>query len=110
MTDQHQLLNGRDLARVLFGNEDDVESTRGEWTIYGIKKANKILAGQGREELIFTGRYSTPAKVSAWLAAHPDFVANHTLAPVRRKKKPKKDRARANPASGKPQQRRRAVA
>lgn len=51
----------------------------GEWVIYGVKKANKIFAEQGREPLIFTGRYSTPKKVSAWIDAHPDFIARHVL-------------------------------
>lgn len=49
------------------------------WVVPAVKKANAHLAAQGREALIFTGRYSTPAKVSKWLDDHPDFVARHVL-------------------------------
>lgn len=49
------------------------------WVISAIKKANAIFAAQGKEDLIFTGRYSTPAKVTKWLDAHPGFVASHVL-------------------------------
>lgn len=49
------------------------------WVVPAVKKANAIFAAQGREPLIFTGRYSTPAKVSQWLDDHPDFVARHVL-------------------------------
>lgn len=54
---------------------------KGPWIIYGIKKANRQRHAQGRELLIFSGRYSTPARVAAWLESHPDFVANQVLAP-----------------------------
>jgi hypothetical protein len=60
----------------------------GVWVIYGVKKANRIFAAQGREPMIFTGWLSTPAKVSRWLDAHPDFVASRTLTPHRAKAKP----------------------
>ena len=73
---QHQRLNGVQLACAL---------GFGEWVIKGIKKANALFAQQGRETLIFTGRYSTPAKVSKWLDDHPDFVASQVLAPQRRR-------------------------
>jgi len=53
----------------------------GPWMIYGVKKANRIYAAQGKEPLIFAGRYSTPARVAAWLDTHPDFIARHILAP-----------------------------
>lgn len=49
------------------------------WVVPAVKKANATFAAQGREPLIFTGRYSTPAKVSKWLDDHPDFVARHVL-------------------------------
>jgi hypothetical protein len=49
------------------------------WVVPAVKKANAALAAQGKETLIFTGRYSTPAKVSQWLDEHPDFVARHVL-------------------------------
>ncbi len=73
----------------------------GIWGIYGIKKANKLFFKQGIDPaLIFTGRYCTPAKISAWLDAHPDFVANQVLDPKRRKKAPGADAAEATaPAS-----------
>lgn len=58
-----------------------------EWVVRGVKKANRLLHKQGKEPLIFTGRYSTPAKVSRWLDEHQEFVATHYLAPQRRKKK-----------------------
>ena len=70
---KNQLLNSLDLATAL--------GLAGPWLIYGIKKANRQLAAQGSEPLIFSGRYSTPAKVSAWLDAHPEFVAKRVLAP-----------------------------
>jgi GAF domain-containing protein len=49
------------------------------WVVPAVKKANAHLAAQGKEALIFTGRYSTPAKITQWLDEHPDFVANHVL-------------------------------
>ena len=64
------------------------------WVIYGVKKANRLLAAEGKEELIFCGRFSTPAKVSAWLDAHPDFVATRTLVPVRQRPTPRGNRSR----------------
>lgn len=63
-------MNGRALAEA---------TGLGLWVIYGIKKANKIFAQQSREPAIFTGRYSTPKKIAAWLEAHPDFIARHVL-------------------------------
>lgn len=57
-----------------------------EWVVRGVKKANRLLAFQGKESLIFTGRYSTLAKVSDWLDQHPEFVASHVLAPHRRRR------------------------
>lgn len=74
MNAAQQWMNGRALATAL---------GLGEWTIYGVKKANRIFAQQGREALIFTGRLSTPAKVAQWLEAHPDFVARHVLVPAK---------------------------
>lgn len=70
-----QLLNGKDLALAL--------GLKSPWVIRAVKKANQMLASQGREELIFTGRYSTPAKISRWLEEHQGFVARQTLAPSR---------------------------
>lgn len=78
MSDKNKLLNGLALATA---------TGLGEWVIYGIKKANKLFAEQGKEALIFTGRYSTPKKVAAWLADHPDFVATRVLAPTQSAKK-----------------------
>ncbi len=72
MSEKNKLMNGVALAEA---------TGLGEWVVYGIKKANKIFAAQGRESLIFTGRYSTPAKVKQWLADHPDFVATRVLVP-----------------------------
>lgn len=63
-------MNGRALAEA---------TGLGQWVIYGIKKANKLLAQQGREPAIFTGRYSTPKKIAAWVETHPDFIARHVL-------------------------------
>lgn len=74
MNPRHQLGNARQLARALGCSE---------WVIYGVKKANRIRAGQTGEPLIFTGRFSTVAKVQRWLDDHPDFVANQVLAPQR---------------------------
>lgn len=70
MQEKHKLLDGVRLAQA---------TGLGAWVVYGVKKANKIFHGQGREPLIFTGRYSTPAKLAAWLDAHPDFVASQVL-------------------------------
>jgi hypothetical protein len=70
-----QRLNSRQIALAL-GNKST-------WLVQAVKKSNKILAAQGKEELIFSGRYSTPGKVSAWLDDHPGFVAGHILAPKR---------------------------
>ena len=59
----------------------------GTWGIYGIKKANKLFFKQGIDKaLIFSGRYSTPAKITAWMDEHPNFVANQVLDPKRKKK------------------------
>jgi hypothetical protein len=71
------------LAAALFPATEPGKAPR-TWVVYGIKKANRLLAAQGREDLIFSGRYSTPGKLSAWLDSHPDFVANQVLAPGRR--------------------------
>ncbi len=49
------------------------------WVVAAVKRANKVLATQGKETLIFTGRYSTPAKVLHWIETHTDFVARHVL-------------------------------
>lgn len=78
-----QRLDGRALATAL--------GFKGSWIIQGIKKANAILHGQDpvKEPLIFTGRYSTPAKVARWMDEHPAFVANQVLAPVRKNSKPR---------------------
>lgn len=58
------------------------------WLIGGVKKRNAELAAQGLEEPIFTGRYSTPSKVSRWLADHPEFIpTNVILAPEVRAEK-----------------------
>lgn len=75
MNDKDKHLNGVELAEA---------TGLGEWVIYAIKKANKLFAAQGKEPLIFTGRYSTPAKVSQWFADHPDFVATRVLAPQKK--------------------------
>lgn len=72
MSDNDKHLNGVELSKA---------TGLGEWVIRAIKKANKLFAAQGREPLIFTGRYSTPAKVSKWFDDHPDFVATRVLAP-----------------------------
>ena len=64
---QHAQLNAKELAAFL-GFESD-------WVVRAIKKANWHLHEQGIEPLIFTGRFSTAAKVSRWLDDHPDFVA-----------------------------------
>jgi hypothetical protein len=72
MSDKNKLLNGLALAAA---------TGLGGWVIYGIKKANKLFAAQGLEPLIFTGRYSTPKKIAAWLETHPHFVARHVLVP-----------------------------
>lgn len=71
MQTRDQRMNAVKLAAAL-----GFEST---WVIRGIKKANAIFAAQGREPLIFSGRYSTPAKVSDWLDVHPEFVASWVL-------------------------------
>lgn len=78
-----QRLDGRGLATAL--------GMKSAWTIQGIKKSNAILHAQDpvKEPLIFTGRYSTPAKVARWLDDHPDFVANRVLAPVRKNPVPR---------------------
>lgn len=81
MSDRNKLLDGVKLAAA---------TGLGEWSIYGIKKANKIFHRESGEALIFTGRYSTPAKITKWIDAHPDFVARHILV----KDRPAKDRAR----------------
>lgn len=77
---KHTRLNALQIAAAL---------NLGEWVVYGVKKANRIFAENGKEDLIFTGRYSSPAKVMKWLDEHPDFVANQVLAPVRKAAKPK---------------------
>lgn len=79
MKSSKQWLNGKALAAAC---------GCGEWTIYGIKKSNRIAHSQSRERLIFTGRLSTPAKINAWLEEHPEFIPGQVLAPVRRKKEP----------------------
>lgn len=76
-----QRLNSRDIAVAL--------GMKGPWVVYGVKKSNRILAAQGKEELIFAGRYSTPGKVALWLDTHPNFVAGSVLAPVRKTGKSK---------------------
>ena len=81
---RNQWLNGKSIAAAL---------GCGEWIIYGVKKANKIFAGRGLEPLIFTGRLSTPARVAAWLEAHPDFVANQVLAAKRGQRQPQQRQA-----------------
>jgi hypothetical protein len=75
-------MNGRQLAHAVFGGTPN--DSRGEWSVYAIKKANRILHAQGKEELIFSGRLSTPAKINAWLTAHPDFAPNRVLCPQRK--------------------------
>jgi hypothetical protein len=84
MSRRHLQLNIRELAREMFGvaAEPNKSGTqRGEWVLRGVKKANAILAAQGREPLIFVGRYSTVAKIEQWLMEHPDFVATQVLTP-----------------------------
>jgi hypothetical protein len=71
-SDDHQQLNGMELATAM---------NCGEWLIYAVKKANRIFAAQGKEPLIFTGRYSSPAAIAQWLKVHPDFVPTRVLAP-----------------------------
>lgn len=71
MKDDDKRMDGVDLAAA---------TGLGIWGIYGIKKANKLFFKQGIDPaLIFTGRYCTPAKISTWLDAHPDFVANQSM-------------------------------
>ena len=41
---------------VLHATQIAADLQHGEWVVYGVKKANKIFAAQGREALIFTGR------------------------------------------------------
>ncbi len=77
MSASNEFLNGRGLAIAMFGGSED--SARGEWTIYAIKKANRLFAKAGKETSIFVGRLSTVARVQAWLESHPDFVPNHYL-------------------------------
>jgi hypothetical protein len=36
----------------------------GDWIVRGVKKANAMAAASAGEALIFTGRYSTPGKIS----------------------------------------------
>jgi transcriptional regulator len=72
--DRNSWLNGKSIAEALGCSE---------WTVYAVKKANKEFAQQAREALIFTGRLSTPAKVSAWLQSHPDFIPSRVLAAKR---------------------------
>jgi hypothetical protein len=74
MNDRQKFMNGRALAAA---------TGLGVWCIYGIKKANKIFHASRGEPLIFSGLYSTPAKISDWLESHPDFIARHVLAPQR---------------------------
>lgn len=80
---ESQLMNGKQLAIALFGGS--AASSRGEWIIYGVKKANAIFAAQGREKLIFTGRLSTPTAITEWLWRHPEFVPSRILAPFRKR-------------------------
>lgn len=70
MSPRHKQLNSVGLAAA---------TGLGEWVVRGIKKANRVLHETKGEPLIFTGRFSTPAKVAAWLEAHPDFVARRVL-------------------------------
>lgn len=51
----------------------------GVYIVRAVKKANRLLAKQGRERAIFSGWYSTPAKVDRWLDDHPGFVARDIL-------------------------------
>jgi hypothetical protein len=83
---QHRRLNCVDLAVAL---------GMSAWQLYGVKKANRLFAKQNLEPLIFSGRYSTPAKVAAWLDAHPDFSAGRVLAP--RAGKPRRRDTPAHP-------------
>lgn len=81
----HQRLDGVALTKAL--------GFKSPWVVPAVKKANKRLAEQGKEALIFTGRYSTPAKVSQWLDEHPDFVARHELVTPEREQKYREQRA-----------------
>lgn len=47
----------------------------GRWVVAAIKKANAELAKAGKEPLLFRGRDSTPARLTAWLDLHPAFSA-----------------------------------
>lgn len=75
----HSRLNARQIAE---------ELGCGLWIVRGVKKANRLFAEQGKEDLIFTGFYSTPAKVGKWLDDHPQFVAAKVLDPTRGLAKP----------------------
>jgi len=55
----------------------------GVWIVRGVKKANAMAAASAARFLIFTGRYSTPRKVSDWLDQHPRFRGWPCLAPQR---------------------------
>ena len=72
MNDQHKLMNSVALAAA---------TGLGSWGISGVKKANKLFHAEKGEPLIFTGRYSTPAKILHWIETHPDFIARRVLAP-----------------------------
>jgi hypothetical protein len=63
---QHRWMNSKELAAA---------TGLGDWVVAAIKKANAELAKAGKEELIFRGRDSTPARVTAWLELHPTFSA-----------------------------------
>jgi hypothetical protein len=43
-----------------------------EWFIQGVKLAGKALGDSP-----FAGRYTTAARLEAWVFSHPDFVAAH---------------------------------
>lgn len=75
----HQRLDGLALTKAL--------GFKSPWVVPAVKKANAAFAAQGSEALIFTGRYSTPAKISTWLDAHPDFVARRVLVTPEREQK-----------------------
>jgi hypothetical protein len=66
----------------------------GEYVVYAVKKANRMLVEQGAEKPIFSGRLSTPGKVSKWLDDHPDFVARRVL-----RKMPGQSGTPSNPAA-----------
>lgn len=76
-----QRLDGKALAIAL--------GYKSSWVIRAIKKANGRFVADGEEEPVFQGRYSTPAKIVAWLEAHPEFIAAQTLAPRRKSSKPR---------------------